>query len=180
MSVTAEHIGATRAHRPTITSLRVRLKPAHRSGGLVQGAWWPGSTRLADELPSLLAALSLRSGSVDQVLYHQSDWSPTPSRIKHQDGEVTLDASQASPNAITLFGPQLEKVTLLVVPPYTDASDAYTAMTTAASVGDASTPDDLLTVSDCSAEDRHRALIALHRWECEGGAVLAPPTNTAG
>ncbi len=128
MSVTAEHIGATRVHRPT---------------------------------------LSHRFGSIDQVLYHQSDWSPTPSRIKHRDG-------------VTLLGAQLGKVALLVEPPSTDASDAYTAMTTAASVADASTPDELLTINECSAEDPHRALIALHRWECEGGALLAPSTSTAG
>jgi len=54
------------------------------------------------------------------------------------------------------------------------------AMTTAASVGDASAPDELLTISERNAEDRRRALIALHRWECEGGALLAPRTSTAG
>ena len=138
MSAITEHISVARAHRPTIGTLRLRLKHAHRSCGFVQGGWWPGSTRLTVELPSLLEALSLRFGPIDRVRFHQSDWSPTPPSIKHQGGNVILDASQDSPNVITVFGKRLGRLALLVVPPYTDADDARTAMTTAASVGDAS------------------------------------------
>lgn len=169
MSATTEHIGAARAHRPTIGTLRLRLKPAHRSCGFVQGGWWPQSTRLATELPSLLAALSLRFGTIDRVLYHQSDWSPTPPSIKHQGANVTLDASHDSPNVITVSGQRFGRLALLVVPPYADAGDAYAAMTTAASVGDASTPDQLLGISARSAKDRHHARIALQQWDCAMG-----------
>jgi Family of unknown function (DUF5994) len=167
MSATTEHIGAARAHRLTIGTLRLRLKPAHRSCGFVQGGWWPRSTRLPAELPSLLEALSLRLGPIDRLRYHQRDWSPTPPSIKHQGGNVILDASQDSPNVITVFGEQLGRLALLVVPPNTDADDAYAAMTTAASVGDASTPDQLLGISARSAKDRHHARIALQQWGCE-------------
>jgi hypothetical protein len=176
MSAITEHIGAARAHRPTIGTVRLRLKPAHWSCGFVQGGWWPQSTRLATELPSLLEALSLRFGPMDRLRYHQSDWSPTPASIKHHGGDVILDASQDSPNVITVFGKRLGRLALLVVPPYTDADDAFTAMATAASVGDASTPDQLLGLSDCSlgtsvrrAKDRHRALIPLQQWGCALG-----------
>ena len=177
MLATTEHIGTARAHRPTIGMLRLRLKPAHRSCGFVQGGWWPQSTKLATELPSLLEALSLRFGPIDRLRYHQSDWSPTPASIEHQGGDVILDASEDSQNVITVFGQRFGRLALLVVPPYTDADDAHTAMTTAASVGDASTPDQLLGISDCSllgisersATDRHRALSALQRWGCALG-----------
>jgi len=93
MSTITENITTARASRPTIGTLRLRLKPAHRSCGFVQGAWWPRSTWLTDELPSLLAALSLRFGTIDRVVYHESDWSPAPQRLKHQDGDLILDAS---------------------------------------------------------------------------------------
>jgi hypothetical protein len=171
MSATTEHIGAAGAHRPAMGALRLRLKPAHRSCGFVQGAWWPRSMRLADEVPALLAALSRRFGIVDRVRYHQSDWSPTPPSINHQDSDVILDASQDLPNVITVFVRQFGRLALLLVPPHTDASDAYTAMTTAASVDDVSTPEQLLGISRRSTKDRHHALIALHRWESEGGAL---------
>ena len=171
MSATTEHIGAARARGPAIGTLRLRLKPVHRSCGFMQGAWWPRSTRLAAELPSLLEALSLRLGTIDRVRYHQRDWSPTPPSIKHQGANVILDASQDSPNVITVFGKQLGRLALLVVPADTDADadDAYAAMATAASVGDASTPDRLLGFSARSARDRHHARIALQQWDCAMG-----------
>jgi len=71
------------------------------------------------------------------VRYHQNDWWPTSSRLKHKGG-VILDASQDSPNVITVFGKQLGRLALLVVPPYTSLDDADTAMTRAATVGNAS------------------------------------------
>lgn len=176
MSTITEQTSAALEHRSAIGTLRLRFKPAHRSCGFVQGAWWPRSTRLAAELPSLLAALSLRLGVIDRVRYHQSDWSSAPSSLKHLGGDVVLDASQGSRNVITVFGKEFGRLALLVVPPYTSPSDAHTAMTTAVSVGDASTPSQLLGISDHSDTNGHHSRIALQRWESEGGALrgLAP------
>ena len=50
------------ARRSGIGSLRLRLKPAHRSCGSVQGAWWPRTDQLHTELPLLLAALLAAGG----------------------------------------------------------------------------------------------------------------------
>ena len=175
MSAITEHISVARAHRPTIGTLRLPLKHAHRSCGFVQGGWWPRSTRLTVELPSLLEALSLRFGPIDRVRFHQSDWSPTPPSIKHQGGNVILDASQDSPNVITVFGKRLGRLALLVVPPYTEHTHAYTVMTTAASANDISTPHQLLKMSMHRADDHPLAPIALQRWESDGGALPAPP-----
>ena len=61
MLAITENIAGASARRPAIGTLRLPLKPAHRSCVFVQGAWWPRSTELTSELPSLLAALSLRS-----------------------------------------------------------------------------------------------------------------------
>jgi hypothetical protein len=136
--------GSARTRRPSIATLRLRLKPAHHACGFVQGAWWPRSTVLTAELPSLLAALSLRFGAIDRVQYHENDWSPTAQHIKHQGEDIVLDSSQDSPNVIAVSGQQFGKLTLLVVPPYTDATHAYNVAMTAASALDSSTPDQLL------------------------------------
>jgi hypothetical protein len=169
MSVITEHIGTARTHRPAVGTLRLRLKSAHRSCGFVQGGWWPQSTGLVAELPALLNALSLRFGAIDRLRYHQRDWSPTPPSIEHQGSRVMLDASHDSPNVITVFGKDLGRLALLVVPPYTDAGDAYAAMSAAASVGNASTPNRLLEFSARSAEDHHHAPIELQRRGCAIG-----------
>jgi hypothetical protein len=75
MLTITENIPDASVRRSALGTPRMRLKPAHLSCGFVQGAWWPRSTELTSELPSLLAALSLRVGSIDSVLYHESDWS---------------------------------------------------------------------------------------------------------
>jgi hypothetical protein len=159
MLTITEKIPAASTRRPAIGTVRLRLKPAHRSCGFVQGAWWPRATDLGSELPALLAALSLRAGPIDSVLYHENDWSPAPLSIKHQGDHVIVSAHQEWPNVISLFGPRFGKLDLLVVPPYTEATHAYNIVTTAASVNDASTPEQLLgthatAMIDCSPPPR--------------------------
>src|SRR5690242_5908501 len=78
---------AARKHRSAIGSLRLRLKPAHRYCGFVQGAWWPRSTRLTAELPPLMTAIALRFGEIDAVSYHPGDWSTVPDHIDLESHE---------------------------------------------------------------------------------------------
>jgi hypothetical protein len=170
MLTMTENIPDASAHRLAIGTLRMRLKPAHRSCGFVQGAWWPRSTELASEIPSLLAALSLRFGSIDSVLYHESDWSPAPLSIKHQGDQVIVSAHQEWPNVVSVFGPRFGRLDLLVVPPYTEPTHAYNVVMTAASVNDASTPDQLLGIRR-RVDERVLSPIALERWEADGGAL---------
>lgn len=117
-------------------------------------------------------------GTIDRVVYHESDWSSAPPSMKQKDGDVMLDASQDSPNVISIFGKQFGRLTLLVVPPYTDATDAYTAVTTAANANDASSPEQLLGIGARSAKDHRQARMALHRWETEGGALGHPGSRS--
>lgn len=131
------------------------------------------STELTSELPSLLAALSLRVGSIDSVLYHESDWSPAPLSIKHQGDQVIVSAHQEWPNVVSVVGPRFGRLDLLVVPPYTEPTHAYNVVMTAASVNDASTPDQLLGITH-RADDRVLSPIALERWEADGGALPLP------
>jgi len=176
MLTITENIPDASVRRPAIGTLRIRLKPAHRSCGFVQGAWWPRSTELTSQLPSLLAALSLRVGSIDSVLYHESDWSPAPLSIKHQGDQVILSAHEEWPNVVSVFGPRFGRLDLLVVPPYTEPTHAYNVVTTAASVNDASTPDQLLGITR-RGDDRLLSPIALERWESDGGAVPQAPRS---
>jgi hypothetical protein len=165
-----------RTRRPVIEPPRLRLKPAHQACGFVQGAWWPRSTLLTAELRPLLAAVSSRFGTIDRVQYHEGDWSPTPQLLTHHGTDVLLDSSQDSPNVIKVSGPQFGELTLLVVPPYTDATQAYDVVMTAASSLDSSTPEQLLGIGAQGATDPN-ARIALQRWESDGGAVHPAPRS---
>lgn len=172
MSASTLHANAPRAGPSAGRGLRLRLKPAHRSPGFVQGAWWPRSMQLTKELPALIAALSRRLGSIDRVIYDKNDWAPTLSDIDVSGNTATLHGSgDQQANTLSVIGEQIGKLVLLVVPPYTNPARAYTAVTAAANPDDASTADQLLGIGTREAEDRRIALIAQQRWETEGGAL---------
>ena len=158
----------------------MQLKPAHPSCGLVQGAWWPQSDQMHIELPRLLTALSPRTGAVDRVIYDESNWAPASLRMEFRGRSIILEGSHnASTNTLSLIGEGFGRLVLLVVPPYTNPTRAYTAVMTASKPDDVSTPDELLGIGPRQAQDRRLALLAHQRWESEGGALrrLRPGTR---
>lgn len=125
---------------------------------------------MSEELLPLLAALSSRFGTIDRVRYHAGDWSSVPVCATQSGGEAVLAANLDSPNAISVSGPGFGELTLLVVPAYTDATQAHEVVMAAASANDSSTPAELLGMPADRPSDNRAALIALQRWESEGGA----------
>jgi hypothetical protein len=146
------------------------LKPAHRSGGLVQGGWWPRSDQLHTELPLLLTALLPRVGPVDRVIYDENNWAPASLRMKFRDRSIILEATTL-PNTLTVIGEEIGRLDLLVVAPHTNPTRAYTAVITASNPDDVSTPDELLGIGPRQAQDRRRARLAHQRWESAGEAL---------
>ena len=113
----------------------------------IDGAWWPRSSDLIQELPSVLQAVSQRIGRIRGVLLNQGEWLPTPvdwtpagnHRVRigwygHQDAHMAV-----------LIGDSAKRVDLLVIPPDSDASCACAAMTIASAMGNTlSGPEALL------------------------------------
>jgi uncharacterized protein DUF5994 len=60
---------------------RLRMKPDTPPSGVVDGAWWPRSRDLADQLPALLIELWDRLGGVERVSYNLTAWPGAPRRI---------------------------------------------------------------------------------------------------
>jgi Family of unknown function (DUF5994) len=170
MSAPTLSFGTAQARRSAIGHLRLRLKPGDRSGGFVQGAWWPRSDQLFKELPSLLAAVAPRVGSVDRVIYDETRWAPEALRIEFRGRSIILEGSTTI-NTLSLIGKGFGRLVLLVVPPYTNPTRAYAAVMTASKPDNVSTPDELLGVGCREAQDRRLALLAQQRWESEGGAL---------
>jgi hypothetical protein len=125
---------------------------------------------LSEELLPLLAALSSRFGTIARVRYHAGDWSSVPVCATHPGGEAVLAASLDSPNVVSVSGPGFGELSLLVVPAYTEATHAHEVVMAAASANDTSTPAELLGMPADHTSDNRAALIALQRWESEGGA----------
>jgi Family of unknown function (DUF5994) len=140
---------------------RLRLKPKAPTTGHVDGAWWPHSDDLADELPDLLAVLSVRLGAIERVLFNLNQWAKVPRRLRVGGREVRLDGYNLQPiNTVQIMGNGGEKLLLLVIPPSTSPEAAHDAMMTAAAPQNASTVSDLLTAGAPVGEgsgDYHRS-----------------------
>ena len=172
MSAPTLHVDAPRTGPTAFRGLRLRLKPAPRSCGYVQGAWWPRTDQLHTELPLLLTALSSWVGSVDRVIYDENSWAPASLSMELRGRSVILDGSEnESTNTLSVIGEGIGRLVLLVVPHYTNPTRAYTAVMTASKPDDVSTPDELLRIGWREAQDRRQALMAHQRWESEGGAL---------
>jgi hypothetical protein len=136
----------TRLNGPENTP-RLRLKPKGPVSGHVDGAWWPRTDDLTEELPDLLAVLSVRLGAIDRVLYNLGEWAKMPKRLTTGGRAVRLDGYRRQPaNTLQVLGLGRETILLLVVPPQTDADIAHEAMMTAAAPNDATSVGDLLSI----------------------------------
>lgn len=175
MSAPILSFGTAQARRSAIGYLRLRLKPADRSYGPVQGAWWPRTDQLFIELPPLLAALGTRVGSVDRVIYDQTRWAPQSLRMEFRGRSIILEGSATtSTPTLSVIGKGFGRLVLLIVPPHTNPTRAYSAVMTASKPDDVSSPDELLGIGPREAQDRRLALLAQQRWESDGGALRRP------
>ncbi|MGO9382935.1 MAG: DUF5994 family protein [Mycobacterium sp.] len=101
---------------------RLQLKPYRSASEHIDGAWWPRSPELVDELPDLVASVSDRLGQVVMVGYRRNGWAPTPqlAEIGGQTIEL-LGFSSDEPTSVILIGEDGRHLTLHVVRP--DASE---------------------------------------------------------
>jgi hypothetical protein len=129
-------------------SLRLRLKPTApttRDAGYVDGAWWPRSRDLATELPALFEALAARLGAVDRMAYNLTEWETAARRIAPDGHTVRLGGfHHQRANTIGVSGFDRDRLTLLVIPPETSATDARTIGLAAAGEHNVDSVDTLL------------------------------------
>ena len=127
---------------------RLRLKPKGRISGYVDGAWWPHSDDLAEQLPDLLAVLSVRLGRIDRVLFNINEWATPPRKLFTGGRAVRLDGYQRQPiNTVEVLGVDRNRIALLVVPPNTDPDEAHDTLMAAAAPGDDSSVGGLLALT---------------------------------
>lgn len=108
---------------------RLRLKPYRSVSEHVDGAWWPRSTRLADELPELLASVSARLGRVVMVGYRRNGWHETPPLVEIAGNPIELlGFSSDEPTSVILLGEDGRHITLHVIGPDTGEHVARQAL----------------------------------------------------
>lgn len=125
---------------PVDRAPRLRMRPdaaPPASPPGADGAWWPWSTDLAEQLPVVLTELWDRLGGVERVVYDHRTWPTTAARIAVCGRLVQLvGRPSGDPDLIELYGAASGRVTtLLVVPASTNAHDAEDALSAAALPG---------------------------------------------
>ncbi len=144
---------------------RLRLKPKAPPTGNVDGAWWPRSDDLPNELPDLLAVLSVRLGVITRVLYNSTEWAKAPASLQTGGHEVQLEGSHLqATSTLEVIGTDGKAIQLVVVPHQFDPDIAHQAMMAAAAPNNASTVDDLLVVSKQERKARVRAAATERGW----------------
>lgn len=117
---------------------RLRLKPYRSVSEHVDGAWWPRSTDLVEELPRLLTSLSERMGRVVMVGYRRNGWDETPALIEVAGHTVELlGFTSDEPTSIILIGENGRHITLQVIRPDTGEAAAREALERAGIPADA-------------------------------------------
>jgi uncharacterized protein DUF5994 len=114
-------------------SKRLRLKPYRAVLEHLDGAWWPRSTNLVDELPDLVTSLSDRLGKVVMVGYRRNGWAQTPPLAEIAGHTIELlGFTSDEPASIILIGENGRHITLHVIRPDSNEEIARQALEQAA------------------------------------------------
>jgi hypothetical protein len=108
--------GARRCARP------VRVSLCHYLGGEIDGAWWPHTGSLANELPDLIAALHPPLGEIVELNVNWSSTDGTPDLNSMYYGTASLPGTRPRQQRLIRVAGRHECVRLLVVPAMTSAA----------------------------------------------------------
>ena len=109
--------------------IRLQLKPYRSVSEHIDGAWWPRSTQLIDELPDLLTPVSDRLGQVVMVGYHRHSWNQTPPQADIAGHTIELlGFTSDEPASVILIGDDGRHLTLHVIRPDTSEQVARQAL----------------------------------------------------
>ena len=149
MSAITDH-SSPRAVPFRAPSARLALKPVGPSPGQVglDGAWWPRSRDLSDELPALADVLDPLWGRITRIAVNPRYWPIIPQRIFVNGHVVKVGwfTTELDPHKILLLSGTSGRWDLLVIPPEVSAPSAARLMAAAsASTAPQSTATALMT-----------------------------------
>jgi hypothetical protein len=158
----------TATTEPTITkerlpsaSARLSLAPTGSVPGLLDGAWWPRSRDLPQEIPTLTDALDACWGRITHVTVNPAHWPVIPHKVPVTGHTVHVGwfADEQDPNKVILLSYTVGRLDLLVIPPETEPAAAARLMAAATMPGGIRTASGLMAdeaMSHDAAEARSR------------------------
>lgn len=107
---------------------RLRMTGSRAPSEHIDGAWWPASKQLEDELPALIDAVRDRLPSVAMVAYRRDGWFAPPHLVLDEHPVELLGFISEEPPTVILIGEDGHHLTLRVIDPDTDAQEARAAL----------------------------------------------------
>ncbi len=157
-------------------AVRISLKPAGESRGLLDGAWWPRSRDLASELPSLIAVLDEHWGRITHLTVNVRMWPFIPAKVLTGSHVLRLGwfDTEQEPADLCLLSYHTGRWDLLVIPPECDPARAARLMAAAADAHNIQSASALLADAgpDAGAADEASRLAD---WDSEGGPHACGP-----
>ena len=106
----------------------VRLETTEARTGILDGAWWPRSRRIAVELPALIRALTRHIGPITRIGLDAQAWEELPTRLVVEDRVVHIDSYPVGDDTVLITRGERDYFSLLVVPPRATPEAARAAM----------------------------------------------------
>jgi Family of unknown function (DUF5994) len=162
--------------------------PAERT--TLDGAWWPRTRSLNDELPGLIQELHRRGIRVSRAAYNPDAWEAAPRRMAADGRTIRLGWFRSiDPQLLDLTGDARRgRLDLLVIPPDTTSAVARQAFTAASGRTNRETPTALLAALRPAGTSTPTSRPAVDRvgvgkavpagaeetavWDSEGGHLL--------
>ncbi|MEV7340684.1 DUF5994 family protein [Streptomyces sp. NPDC093544] len=184
-------MSATTDHPPLrivpyrVPAVRLALKPASTSKGLLDGAWWPRSRDLTAELSTLAEVLDPLWGRITRIAVNPTHWPVIPRMVPVNGHVVKIGwfTRELDPHKILLLSYTAGRWDLLVVPPETSPPAAARLMAAAsAGTGPETTASALMAAEQAlhgsSVADRDQDSegpgTTQETWENEGGPAPYP------
>ncbi|BBC93107.1 DUF5994 family protein [Streptomyces griseofuscus] len=118
---------------PSSSPLRLTLAPAGAPPALIDGAWWPRSRNLTEQLPALVEYLDPLWGRITRIAVSRAFWPVIPGAVPAHGHMVRVGWSHAGqdPHTLLLLSHTFGRWDLLVIPPETAPATAARLMATA-------------------------------------------------
>jgi hypothetical protein len=128
-------------------AVAVRLETTRSRQGAFDGAWWPSSRDLGEQLPGLIAALTPHIGPIERVGLDASAWDDVPGRMLIGGRAVHIDWFPTGDDSVILTRGPHDHFLLLVIPPTAHTTAAHAAMASAVLAGGTDSAQQILVKS---------------------------------
>ncbi|WP_222263143.1 DUF5994 family protein [Modestobacter marinus] len=150
----ATDVDETAVVPPDDGSVRLALIDPPSARTTLDGAWWPRTSDLAEELPPLVEELHRRGIRVTRVNYNPGTWTSATRRLEADGRTIRLGWFRSlDRHLLNLTGDVTRgRLDLLVVPPGATRSDAGRAFSAATDRANRDAPTALLDGLDMAAD----------------------------